>query len=378
MAVSLAPVRTAADKRAFYAFAFRVYRNDPCWVPHLWPQRKEYLDGKAPFFKYGEGEFWLARRGNEIVGTIGTAVDHARNRHMGWRAGLFGFFEALPDDYEAASAMWDVACEQARRRGLNELQGPYNFSGSDDPGFLVQGFEYPPAILMGHTPPTYAEYAQQYGFQTLLEHVAYRFDLAQINYDIANAPQIVHAIAARARSRHGPDVVRPVRLNEWDQEVERLHGVYNRSLLVLPEFSPLDLVEFRALAGSLRPMIDPELALIAEVGGMTVGFALGLPNINEALIHAGGLRNPWGYARFMWARRRITSVSFKILAIDPDYWGYGLEAILFLEMGRAMIRRGYQWVDASLTSTNNPQTNKLATRLGAVVYRRHRQYRLLL
>jgi GNAT superfamily N-acetyltransferase len=147
---------------------------------------------------------------------------------------------------------------------------------------------------------------------------------------------------------------------------------------VLPDFSPLDLDEFRALARSLRPLLDPDLALVAEIDGKVVGFALGLPNLNEALIHVGGLRYPWDYARFALACRRITGASFKILAIDPDFWGYGLDAVMFVEMGRAVIRRGYRWVDGSLTGTDNPQTNKLATRLGAVVYRRYRQYRLRL
>ena len=67
-------------------------------------------------------------------------------------------------------------------------------------------------------------------------------------------------------------------------------------------------------------------------------------------------------------------MSFKILAIDPDYWGYGLEAVMFLEMGKAVLRKGYTWMDASLTNEFNPQTNKLAPRLGAYVYRRYREF----
>jgi hypothetical protein len=35
-------------------------------------------------------------------------------------------------------------------------------------------------------------------------------------------------------------------------------------------------------------------------------------------------------------------------------------------------------MDASLTNELNPQTNKLAPRLGAYVYRRYREYRVRL
>ena len=97
---------------------------------------------------------------------------------------------------------------------------------------------------------------------------------------------------------------------------------------------PIELVEFNALAMSLKPILDPQLIFIAEVDGKTAGFGLGLPNIAEAFKVSNGLRYPWDYLRFALARRKITSVSFKILAIDPQYWGYGLEVQMFIELVR--------------------------------------------
>jgi hypothetical protein len=74
-------------------------------VPPPWPTRKVYLDKKSAFFSYGEGEFWLAKRGSQVVGTIGTAIDHPRNKNTGRQTGLFGFFEVSEDDFAAASAL---------------------------------------------------------------------------------------------------------------------------------------------------------------------------------------------------------------------------------------------------------------------------------
>jgi GNAT superfamily N-acetyltransferase len=259
-----------------------------------------------------------------------------------------------------------------------KLYGPYSFAANDDPGFLVEGFEYPPCLMMGHNPPCYPEYAQRFGFELLNVDLAYRYELSQIDNDIANAPELLFKIAERARERHGISVVRNPKLVDWDVEIERLHPVYNKSLAVLPEFSPIELVEFRTQAESLKSILDPELVFIAEIEGRTVGFALGLPNIMEALLHANGLRYPWDYLHLLRARRNIHSASFKILAIDPEYWGHGLEVIMFLEMGKKLIEKGYTWADASLTNALNPQTNKLATRFGAQVYRRYHEYQIRL
>jgi len=375
MPITLHPVRTEAEKRAFYKFAFRVYRDDPHWVPHLWPGKKAYLDKKVAFFSYGEGDFWLAKEGNEIVGTIGTAIDHARNRGMNWKVSVFGFFEVLPGRYDVAATMWDFACGWSRQLGLTELQGPYSFSGEDDHGFLTEGFNTAPAILMGHTPRDYFEFAERYGFEKIHETVAYRIDLAGDASDMERLPAAVTRIAERARGRHGGSVRVP-QMKDWDAEVEKLWRVYNTSLAVLPEFSPTELASFREQAEGLKEIIDPELVFIAEVDGKPVGFALGLPNIMEALKHANGLQYPWDYLRLARAMKRIQSASFKIMAMEPAYWGYGLDSVLYLEMAKAVVRKGYKWVDASLTGEDNPQTNKLLARVDAYIYRRYREYRL--
>ncbi len=322
MSITIQPVRTDTDRRQFYKFAFRVYRSDPNWVPHLWPAKKAYLDKKAAFFDYGEGDFWLAKCNGEILGTLGTAIDHARNRGMNWKAGIFGFFEVLPDRYDAAKAMWDFACDWSRQRGLDQLQGPYSFSGEDDYGFMVQGCDTAPSVMMGHTLPCYAEFADRYGFNKIYENVAYRIDLEGKGLEKLLAAVI--RIAERARRRHGSSVRIP-QMKDWDAEVENLWRIYNTSLAALPEFSPMELSAFREQAAGLKQIIDPELVFIAEEDGKPVGFALGLPNVAEALKHANGLQYPWDYLRLAVAMKHIKSASFKIMAMDPAVWGHGLE-----------------------------------------------------
>jgi len=376
MKVKITPVETEKDKRAFYHFAWQVYKDDPYWVPHLWPQRKQYLDKKAAFFSYGEGEYWMAKQDGKVVGTIGTAINYSLNQDKKINTTIFGFFEVLPNGWEVAKTMWDHASEWTHKKGLNELRGPYSFSGNDENGFLVEGNNCLPSIMMGHHPLYYGEFAEKYGFKPIQESIAYRFDLSKINYDVKNGPEIFHRIAARARERHGETVIRNPRMDNWEQEIELLHPVYNKSLAVLPEFTPIELAEFRSQANSLRDVIDPELVFIAEIDGKAVGFVLGLPNITEALRYAHGLRYPWDYLRFLIAKKRITSASFKILAVDPDFWGYGLEAAMIVDIGKAVIHKGYTWVDGSLTNELNPQTNKFAQRLGARIYRRYREYSL--
>jgi hypothetical protein len=158
--------------------------------------------------------------------------------------------------------------------------------------------------MMGHNPPYYPEFAIRYGFEKLFDGLAYRFDLSFIDYKLENAPEVLKKIAERALRHHGQSVIHSPKMENWDNEVVKLHAVYNKSLTVLPEFSPIELAEFQASASGLRSVMDPELVFIAEVDGKTAGFVLGIPNFTEALRYANGLQYPWDYIRLFWRRRR--------------------------------------------------------------------------
>ena len=83
--IQVRPIRTAAERRTFLHFPWRIYRRDPLWVPPLLPERAARTDPKkGVFFKRGIAEFFIAWRGREPVGTICAAEDRqfrAGRRH---------------------------------------------------------------------------------------------------------------------------------------------------------------------------------------------------------------------------------------------------------------------------------------------------------
>lgn len=376
MSLKITPVSTKKQQRDFYRFAQKVYQDDPYWVPPLWPQRRAYLRKEVPFFTYGEGDFFILEADGEIAGTFGLGIDHPANEADGDQSAVFGFFEVYPE-YRYAAAIWDFAADWARAHGMTKLKGPYSFS-TNEYGFLVDGFDNMPAVMMTHNPPCYPIFAEKYGFEEDLEKLAYRLDLGLYDHRVENAPDILFKIVERAEKRHGKRLIRKGREEIWPEEVRRIHPLYNKALSQLDDFTPIELVEFEAQAGALKPILDPELVLIAEMEGEVIGLLMGIPNVAEAFKYANGLQYPWDYLKFYRARKKITGVTLKIMAIDPNFWGYGLDAMMFLQIGETLIRKGYTWIDASLTSAGNPFTNKLAKKLGAEIYRRYKTYQLRL
>jgi GNAT superfamily N-acetyltransferase len=139
---------------------------------------------------------------------------------------------------------------------------------------------------------------------------------------------------------------------------------------------PVSPEDFARLGEAMRPILDPDLVLFVEIQGRAVGFIVALPDVNQALRHAGGLRHPWEYLKFWWYRGRIDRASLKIVALLPGYQGRGLGALLYRELAARLMRKEYRWLDLSLTGEDNLRTNRLAVLAGARIYKRYRTYEL--
>ena len=375
--ITVRPVVSPRERRAFLRLPWRIYRNDPRWVPPILSERASRMDpARNPFFRHGEAAFFVAWRGREPVGTIAPAVDQQANEHRGQQVGVFGFFECV-EEYGVAKALLDRAVTWARERELQALRGPQSFGPSDEPGLLIEGRQTPPVLLMGWSPPYYVAFVERYGFRKYQDSLAYRAYIADYTDEEGEVriPEKLLRVVDYVRRRYGYRV-RPGNLKEWDRELEVARRIYNRSLGTLPDFVLIDKAEWQRQADLMRPLLDPDLVVFAEVEGQPVGFGLALPDINQALLHCNGLRYPWDYVKLWWYSRRISGVSFKILAMLPEYWGRGLDGLIYLQIAQASLRKGYQWMDMSLTGDDNPMTNRLVTRMGVGLDKRYRVYEM--
>ena len=373
--IEVRPVETNRERRIFLTFPWRIYQHDPLWVPPLLPERARMIDPtRGPFFKRGEADFFIAWRDGKPVGTIGTADDKATNAARGLHDGMIGFFECI-EDYTIAEALFQHAAGWANAHGLNTLYGPFNLDYEDGYGVLIEGRDRPPVMLCGHTPAYYQGFFEKYGFKPARgDNLAY-----EISPSTAEpAMQRLRRLSERIQKR-GHIHIRQGDLQRWEEEIDRVLYLLNTATAHLPDYIPWQREALQATLEPLRQIVDPELILFAEVGGKTVGWFPGIPNINEALIHANGLRYPWDYVKLWWyARRQPECLAIKSVLVLPEYWDTGVAVLLFNEMAKRVVAKGYRWVDLSLTSADNPYTPILAERVGAKLYKRYRVYRLKL
>ena len=378
MSLTIRPVFTRRDLRRFVTFPWRIYRRDPNWVPPLIGVQMDKLDpARNPFWRNAERALWLARQDGQPAGTIAAILDHGRNRALGQQLGIFGFFECV-NDQAVASALLDTAADWLREHGMTAMRGPFNPSTADEMGLLIFGHDTRPSLLEAHTPPYYVDLIEGAGFTKQADTMAWLVQAPPDARDVAEVlPARVVSAAGWARTRAGASI-RPMNVAAWDAEVAMAGRLYNAALAHLPEYVPLSEEEFRAFSGSFKPILDPALALLLEVGGRPAGFALALPDYNEALQHVNGRLWPFGALKLWWYGRRLHRATFKILVLLPEFWGRGLETLLIVEIARAAWAKGFREMDLSLTGEENENIQRLLSGLGMRVYRRYRIYQKVL
>jgi len=366
--ITIEPVRTGAQLNAFIRLAWRIYANDPAWVAPLILDIKNTLNpAKHPFHKHAEIESFLAFRNGEPAGRITAILNRTHIEFHEEPAGFFGLFESV-DDPEVAAALLGTAENWLRARGMRVIRGPMNLSTNDElwsPGVLIDGFDKAPYILMGHTPPYYASLLESAGYAKSKDLHSFWMEGRERERHMRMAEKLI----ARSSFR-----MRPLDMKRLDQDVAIIQQIYNASWERNWGFVPMTAEEILHLAKQLKPVVVPSLCMIAYAEEEPAGFALSLPNLNEALRYANGRLLPFGLFRILWHKRHIRHARVLTLGVTPKHRGKGLDALLILNSFREINRAGIYSGECSWILEDNLPMRLALEKIGGFVYKTYRVF----
>jgi GNAT superfamily N-acetyltransferase len=368
--LSAIEVRPVDDKKAlkdFVELPYAIYRDDPYWVPPLRIAVRELLDRKKhPYYANAEVEFFLARRDGEVTGRVAAIIDRAHNQAHQESAGFFGFFESC-NDVDVAAALLQTARGWVREHGAEFLRGPVSPSTNYECGVLVDGFDRSPMVMMAYNHRYYPELLEQVGLRKAKDLLAY----------LSNANTIemkkIDRIAGRVKATNGVRV-RPINMHDFPAEIERVWTVYSQAWSRNWGYVPKSRDEFLLMGKEMKQIIKPELVLIGEVDGRTVGFALALPDVNQALKPAGGSLFPTGLLKILYYQRLVKSVRVLALGVVEEYRTSGLAAAFYADLVLAARRLGYGDCEMSWILEDNVLMNRSLEVMGAKRYKTYRIY----
>lgn len=371
--VDIRAVKSKSDLSNFLKLPEKLYANDPCWVPPLMPELKKHLSPRHnPFFDNGEAELFLAWRGDEPVGRISAHIDMTHNELHGEKTGFFGFFEAI-DDQAVSEALFRTAEDWLKNRGMDRMRGPHSFTINQISGILIEGFDTPPYIEMGHNLPYYPALCEAVGLEKVKDLFAWRYDSS------IDPNEGVQMIADQV-AQHPGLVVREVRMDHFEEDLRIIMDIFNEAWVKNWGFVPMSDKEVKKLAEEMKLVIDPRMAFIAEVDGEPAAISLTIPNINQALLRARGKWTPVMYAQLLWdlkVKKNIDQARLMVLGVRKKFRGSvlgGLSVLLYCKTHWVGQSLGVKEAELSWTLDDNDKINAGIMMMGGQKYKVYRMY----
>ena len=366
-ALDIRPISSKKETKEFIRFQWEVSKDLPNWVPPLMMDRQKLMDReKNPFYTHSAAEFFLARRDGKIVGRIGAIVNDNHNKEHNENIGFFGFFECI-NDQSVADGLFQTATAWLKAKGVTAVRGPASPSVNDEYGLLVDGFEYPPVVLMSYNPPYYGELIERAGFKKVKDLYAYQMVQEHV-FD----PKLVRG-AEIIKKREGL-TFRTLNMDDFENEVKRIRDLYNRAWQYNWGAVPMTDAEFAMMAKDMKPVVIPELVIFAEYKGEPIGFSLSLPDLNIPLKHNknGGIIK--GLFYMMLYKKKIHRVRIIVLGVVKERQHTGAGTALFYETAKRGIDLGYYEGEAGWVLEDNLMMNRGAELMKGKRWKTYRLY----
>ena len=368
-ALTIRPVQTRAEQRRFVRLPWAIYRDDPCWMPPVIASQEELLNFRPhPFYERSRCRSFLATRGGRDVGRITAIVNAGHIERYREQRGFFGFFEC-EDDVEAAGGLFTAARGWLRDQGMTSVRGPVNPSLNYECGLLIEGFDTPPFFMMTHNRPYYARLVEASGFGKIEDLYAFWGRTSMLSSLDSKLGSMVEGV----RERFGV-TVRPLDRSRFDDEVRMFLDIYNSSLGGTWGFVPLSAAEIKHMAASLRHLIVPELALVAEVNGTPIGSVFCLLDYNPRIKAINGRLFPFGFLRLLWNKRGIKRMRVISTNVVPEYQAWGVGLVLTAALVKPVLDWGMEEAEFSWVLESNYLSKRTLERGGAIVTKKYRIY----
>lgn len=369
--INIVPIpNTKSDIKKFVTCAWKFYEGNRYWVPPLIREQVAFIH-EGPYHEIGIIQPFLAYRDGEIAGRVIAHIDHRHNEYFHEKRGCLGFFESV-NDTDISKALFSAAERWLQERGMEEMQGPYNFTLYDAPGVLMDDYDAIPPVELAYNPPYYPDLFTDYGFEKKVDWYAYNLTVEE------RFPKLFYMMWEKvkrdAEAKKNGLVIRDVNLKKFDEEKKKILTVFNEAWSENWGHYPLTDKQWDKFALELKSIVKPEFVIIAEYEGDIAGFILSIPDANPALQKANGRLFPLGIFRILLGMRKVDRLKTIIMGVRPKYRMKGLDAYFYVETFERAKNMGYTMADMSLIVENNLSMRNALDHMGAHIYKTYRFY----
>lgn len=373
MAITIIPVKTRKELKQFIRFNYELYKDNPYSVPDLYEDMLGTLDPKRnAAFEFCEAEYFLAMRNGEIVGRVAAIINKRANEKWGIKAVRFGWIDFV-DDEEVSKALLEKVEQWGRERGMTEIQGPLGFTDLDAEGMLIEGYDRISTMATIYNYPYYPQHMEKLGYEKDTDWIELLIKVPE------KVPEKIERIAGMVAKRFGMKSKK----FKSNRELERLYGeeifeLINKCYAPLYGFSPLSKGQIEQYIKMYLPLVDRRMiALITDKDEKLVGVGISIASLAWALQKAKGRLFPFGWFHIVKALfiKRPTRLDFLIVAIDPEYQGKGVNAIIINEILPNYVKLGFKDVESNPELESNEKVQAQWEMFDKEQHKRRRAYK---
>lgn len=346
--------QTSENRRVlndFITLPDRIYRDCPQYVPDLRSDIRSLFSKKTnAALTFSDICGLVAYRDGEPAGRVLALINHRANERWQKKSLRLNLLE-YTDDIEVLRALLDAATCWGKQLGMTLMEGPLGFTDFDKEGMLVSDFEMMGSAVMTYNLPYYATLMEQAGMKKDADWISIR-----INIPDEMPKRFVHA-AELVQKVYGFKVYNFTKheLTHTDL-IYRVFELLDKAYSPLFGYTPFTKEQVSELLKKVLPLLDPELIpLIHDKNGKLIGIGVTIESLSEIMRRTKGKLFPTGWMHLLRAMRPGHSdvIEMLLIAVDPDYQGLGVNAIIFNHLFHVFRNRGYKYAETGPQLENN-------------------------
>lgn len=342
MTITIKEVTNRRLLREFVNFPFKLYRDNPYWVPTLRSDELNTLrKDKNPAFAFCQAKYWLAYKDGKIAGRIAGIINPRYQERWGNAYARFGWIDFINDDQVSQSLLSKVE-EWAQEQGMQAVHGPLGFTDMDPEAMLVEGFDEMGTLIGIYNYPYY---------QTHLEKAGYVKDTDWVEFEIkvpAGGVEKIKKLAEIVEERYHLHYLNAKNKKELLQYAQQLFELLEEAYQDLYGVTPLSQEQINTYIDQYLGLLSPEfIPIVLDESNKMVAFGIAMPSLSQALRKSRGRLFPFGFLHLLHALHKNNKGDLYLIAIRKDFQGKGINSMLMTSLLDVFAKMGITSVESN-------------------------------
>lgn len=362
-------VKTKSDVKKIIKFANELYKDNEYYIPTLQSDVFAMFDKeKNGAYEYCESIGVLAYKDGKVAGTLMGIINHNYNKKDNVKHLRFTLFDVI-DDFDVTKAMFDYIGKWGKEKGMTEFNGPMGFTDLDKQDMLIEGYDKIGMSITNYNYPYYNDHMAKLGLEKDVDHVEYLISVPEqmdkrverVNNALLNRFNF-KLLKFKDRKKALPYIYKA--FDVYNEAFHKLHGT-----VLLTER------QIKSIVGQFIGIVDLDyIPFVVDKDDNVVGFAVLVPSLAKAQQKNKGKLFPFGWIPMLKALKKNDVLDMYMIAIKPEYQGFGLNSILMYDITKVAIEKGVKYAETGPELEGNHLVRSQWENYNAEIIRKRRCY----